>query len=225
MNISPPPQLANRFWAVAIATIAVGPFLATQSIDTVGPLAVAAASLAAVVVLTWLAEASRVVGWPVRIATFAAGASASAALLPWSGELVAWLAVLAFASVAAEDAKPNVTKVASDDRGHKIGHDLRSAVDSESAADNTDDENDPGLVSSLIRRIDDGIETVEGLVIANDDGPTHVVFHPPMANVPDVELHDVDNCEPRLAEATPYGFRVTTKAGGRVAYSASAPAA
>ena len=215
---------ARRFWAIATAGVAVGPFLAWQETTQPSALAIAAISIASLVVLTWMSEACRVEGWPVRLITFAVGGSTSAALLPWNGSLIAWLVVLAFAAIAIEDSKPDDVAPPLSNTDAQSESDIPNvsgALNKEAA----EEEDDPSVIASLVRRIENGIETVEGLVRAEADRPTHIVFHPPMSNTPEVELYDVDSCEPRLAEATPYGFRVTTKTGGRIAFSAAAPAA
>lgn len=210
--------LARRFWALAAAAFAVGPFIAWQQVESVSPLVAAMVAMAMIVALTWFAEASGVAGWPVRLATFASGVCLSASLLPWTPELLGWLVVLAFAAIAVEDPKPRSEAI--------DGEGAESICDGSAGLAVSDEEDeDPSVVSSLVRRVQDGYETVEGIVTASANQPTHVVFHPPLSGVPEVELHDVDNCEARLAEATPYGFRVTTKNSGRIAFTAAAPAA
>lgn len=204
---------SRRFWAITAAVIATGPF-ASHQLDDAQPLLVAAVSVAAMVLTTWLAEASEIRDWPQRLASLSVGISLSVALLPWTAPLAAWLVVLAFLAVAI--ANPSLP--------------MTESTPSETEPDATvesppNDEDDPSLVASQTRRVDEGYETIEGLVLTPADGPAHVVFHPPLATTPEIELYDVDGCEPRLAEATPYGFRVTTKQAGRVAFTAAAPAA
>lgn len=213
------PVVARRFWTIACTAILLGPFLAWQSDETFDVLSVAAGSLAIVVVLTWFAEASSVEGWPVRIATLAAAAAFSLALLPWSAGLAGWLVVLVFAAIAVEDRKPDLANV-----GDAVEPQPTPAAASSTLLDETP-ESDDDIISSQVRRITDGYECVEGVVVSAAAGPTHVVFHPPLKTTPEIEIHAIDDCDARIAESTPYGFRVNTDGPGRIAFSAASPAA
>lgn len=205
----------RRFWAVTAFATLIGPLVAVGQREAFSPVAAATLSLGIVVLLSWLAESSAAAGWQVRAALFVAGASAAASFLPWQVELIVWLAVLGFAVVAVEN-PPNAPALCS------VAGETKELATEQRQLDETDD---PSVVASLVRRIVDGVETVEGVFLASGDGPAHVVFHPPLSTTPEIELYELDECEPRLSEATPYGFRATTRQRGRIAFSASAPAA
>lgn len=211
-------SIQKRFWAIMVIALSVGPFLQWQAATEFEPLIVVTFTLAGMVAMSWFAEACDVQGWWARLAVLLVGAGTSASLLPWSAPLAAWLVLLAYLSVAIGNPHPGLEEETS---GASAG---TNSSESESVLA-AEEEDDPNLVASLVRRRADGVEMIEGLVEANDAGPTHVVFHPPLNAVPDVELHALDDCDARVAEKTPYGIRVMTSGPGRVAFTASAPAA
>ena len=220
---------SRRWCLTAVAAVLLGPLVGPLLGDALPPVAAAGIAALLLVAVTWSAEGTFVSRPFVAAGGFWAATSVSLLTMRLDGSVVVWELALLLLAVACSD-RIELSTPAVSVAGEPASpvQDLEAPPPAATFEDVVEPdmaegrEDDPGLVQSLIRRDDGPAETVEGMIRCVG-GPNHVVLHPPLPSLPTVEVFPMsDGCEATVAEVTRFGFRLTVRGEGPVAYSAAA---